>query len=275
MNRGRSMKIKSLFFGFALGVLSLVLANAATSEGASRASGGLDEVISLKVEGNLFAKAENETESDEDEYAEAAPPGVPDPLEPFNRLTYKFNDDFYFYILKPIATRYRDVVPEPLRFSIKNFFTNLLMPIRAINCLLQGKFVGFGTEVTRFCLNTTMGVFGFGDPAKQEFGIELRDEDFTQTLGFYGLGPGIYIHWPIFGPSSVRGTAGLAGDFFLDPVYWVVDPLVYRVAIKAEDKVNAASLSIGDYEALKKAAFDPYIAIRDAYFENMKKKIAE
>jgi phospholipid-binding lipoprotein MlaA len=119
-----------------------------------------------------------------------------------------------------------------------------------------------------------MGVFGFGDPAKQEFGIGMRDEDFDQTLGFYGLGPGVYIHWPIFGPSSIRGTAGLAGDYLLDPV-WYVQPALASVAITAEDKVNATSLSIGDYEALKKASFDPYIAIRDAYFENRKKKIAE
>jgi len=275
MSGGGAVKIRSVFFALALGAWSLLLADAVPSLGALRDSSRLDQMASPEMAANVFAKAENDKEFDEDEYAEAAPPGVPDPLEPFNRLTYKFNDDFYFYVIKPIAIRYRDAIAEPVRISIKNFFLNLLMPVRAVNCLLQGKFAGFGTEVGRFCLNTTMGVFGFGDPAKQEFGIEMRDEDFTQTLGFYGVGPGIYLHWPIFGPSSIRGTVGLVGDFFLDPVYWFVEPLGYRVAIKAEDKLNGASLSIGDYEALKKASFDPYIAIRDAYFENMKKKIAE
>jgi phospholipid-binding lipoprotein MlaA len=268
------VKIKSVLFAFSLGVWCFVLAGAPDSFGAAQGLDGLDGVSSPGKGAIVFAKAENEAEPEKDEYEEAAA-GVPDPLEPFNRLTYKFNDDFYFYILKPVATGYRDIVAEPLRVSIKNFFSNLLMPIRAVNCLLQGKFDGFGTELVRFCLNTTMGVLGFGDPAKQEFGIEMRDENFDQTLGFYGLGPGVYIHWPIFGPSSIRGTAGLAGDYFLDPVYWFVEPTLSRVAIKGEDKVNAASLSIGDYEALKKAAFDPYIAIRDAYFENMKKKISE
>jgi phospholipid-binding lipoprotein MlaA len=268
------VKIESVLFAFALGVWGLVLADAKTSFGAAQVSGGLDKVSSPEAGASVFAKAENETEAGKDEYEEAAAE-VPDPLESFNRLTYKFNDDFYFYILKPVATGYRDIVAEPLRVSIKNFFSNLLMPIRAVNCLLQGKLDGFGTELVRFCLNTTMGVLGFGDPAKQEFGIGMRDEDFEQTLGFYGLGPGIYINWPIFGPSSIRGTAGLVGDYFLDPVYWFVEPTLSRVAIKGEDKVNGASLSIGDYEALKKAAFDPYIAIRDAYFENRKKKISE
>jgi phospholipid-binding lipoprotein MlaA len=268
------VKIKFVLFAFALGVWCFVLADAPDSFGSPQDLEGLDGVSSPGKGAIVFAKSENEAEPEEDEYEETVA-GVPDPLEPFNRLTYKFNDDFYFYILKPVAIRYRDFLPEPMRVSIKNFFVNLLMPVRAVNCLLQGKFGGFGTEVARFCLNTSMGVMGFGDPAKQEFGIAMRDEDFTQTLGFYGLGPGIYIHWPIFGPSSIRGTAGLVGDFFLDPVYWFVDPLVYRVAIKAEDRVNATSLSIGDYEALKKASFDPYVAIRDAYFENMKKKISE
>jgi phospholipid-binding lipoprotein MlaA len=273
MNGGKTVKIKSLLFVFALGLWCVVLADATISLAAAQGLVGPDGVLSPEVGASVFAKAENETEPEEDEYEEAAA-GVPDPLEPFNRLTYKFNDDLYFYILKPVATGYRDIIAEPLRVSIKNFFTNLLMPVRAVNCLLQGKFDGFGTELVRFCLNTTMGVLGFGDPAKQEFGIAMRDEGFDQTLGFYGLGPGVYIHWPVFGPSSIRGTAGLVGDFFLDPVFYV-EPMLTRVAIYAEEEVNATSLSIGDYEALKKAAFDPYISIRDAYFENRKKKISE
>ncbi len=268
------MKTRSMPAALVLVVCCLMLVNTAPSFGAAPVLFGHSSESSAEFGANVLAKAEAEAEPEEDEYEEEVA-GVPDPLEPFNRLTYKFNDDFYFYILKPIATRYRDIVAEPLRISIKNFFTNLLMPIRAVNCLLQGKLDGFGTELARFCLNTTMGVLGFGDPAKQEFGIEMRKENFDQTLGFYGLGPGIYIHWPIFGPSSIRGTAGMVGDYFLDPVYWFVEPTLQRVAIRAEDKVNAASLSIGDYEALKKASFDPYIAIRDAYFENMKKRISE
>jgi phospholipid-binding lipoprotein MlaA len=268
------VKIKSVLFAFAFGSWLFLSAGMTGSFCVAQGVDGVQAVFSPeKIGATVFANAENAAEPEKDEY-EVTVPGVPDPLEPFNRLTYKFNDDFYFYVLKPVAVRYRDAVAEPWRVSIKNFFSNLLMPIRAVNCLLQVKFAGFGTELARFCLNTTMGVFGFGDPAKQEFGIAMRDEDFDQTLGFYGLGPGIYIHWPIFGPSSIRGTVGLAGDYLLDPI-WYVQPTLASMGLTAEDKVNVTSLSIGDYEALKKASFDPYIAIRDAYFENRKKKIAE
>lgn len=272
MNGGKTVKTRSMTAALSLVVCCFMLANTSPASGAAPVLFGQSSVSSGEFGANVLAKAEAEPE--EDEYEEEVA-GVADPLEPFNRLAYKFNDDLYFYIIRPVATGYRDIVAEPIRISIKNFFSNLLMPVRAVNCLLQGKLDGFGTELARFCLNTTMGVLGFGDPAKQEFGIDTRDEDFDQTLGFYGLGPGVYIHWPIFGPSSIRGTAGLVGDYFLDPVYWVVEPTPQRVAIRAEEKVNAASLSIGDYDALKKASFDPYIAIRDAYFDNRKKKVSE
>ena len=190
-----------------------------------------------------------------------------DPIEPVNRAFFHFNDKLYFWVLKPIATGYEKVFPEPLRVSVRNFFHNILMPVRAINCLLQGKIEGFGTEITRFIVNSTIGICGFGDAAKTAFNIEKRDEDFGQTLGFYGLGPGIYINWPLLGPSSIRDTFGIVGDGFLNPVNYV-EPAKYCIAIKAYDQINKTSLSLGQYEALKKAAFDPYISLRAAYYEN-------
>jgi phospholipid-binding lipoprotein MlaA len=100
----------------------------------------------------------------------------------------------------------------------------------------------------------------------------MQDEDFGQTLGFYGLGPGIFITWPIFGPSSIRGTFGLVGDYFLDPVSYV-NPTRRRIAIKAGDKVNSTSLRIGEYEDLKEAAIDPYVSVRDVYHQYRENKI--
>jgi phospholipid-binding lipoprotein MlaA len=195
-----------------------------------------------------------------------------DPLEPVNRAFFHFNDKLYFWVLKPVATGYEKVFPEPLRVSVRNFFHNIFMPVRAVNCLLQGKIKGFGTEITRFVVNSTMGVCGFGDAAKTAFNIDKRDEDFGQTLGFYGLGPGIYLNWPLFGPSSIRDTVGIVGDGFLNPVNYV-EPFKYSLAIKGYDQVNRISLSFGQYEALKKAAFDPYISLREAYYENRRYKI--
>jgi len=200
---------------------------------------------------------------------------IADPLEPMNRVFFHFNDKLYFWFLKPIALGYGKAVPEELRFSIRNFFENLSMPIRAVNCILQGDIKGFGIELSRFIVNSTLGVAGFGDPAKLVFGIDEEDEDLGQTFGFYGLGPLFYINWPVLGPSSVRDTMGMVGDSFLSPMYYAVDSTKYKIAIKGFEQVNRTSLRIGDYESLKKSALDPYISLRDAYHQHRQHKIKE
>jgi phospholipid-binding lipoprotein MlaA len=200
---------------------------------------------------------------------------IADPLEPMNRVFFHFNDKLYFWFLKPISVGYGSVVPEELRVGIRNFFDNLSMPIRAVNCILQGDIKGFGTELSRFVVNSTLGVAGFGDPAKQVFSIDMKDEDLGQTFGFYGLGPAFYINWPLLGPSSVRDTIGLVGDSFLSPMYYAVDATKYKIAIKGFEQVNSTSLRIGDYESLKKSALDPYISLRDAYHQYRQHKIKE
>ena len=149
------------------------------------------------------------------------------------------------------------------------------MPIRAVNCILQGDIKGFGTELSRFVVNSTLGVAGFGDPAKQVFGIDMEDEDLGQTFGFYGLGPAFYINWPLLGPSSVRDTIGMVGDSFLSPMYYAVDSTKYKIAIKGFEQVNSTSLKIGDYESLKKSALDPYVSLRDAYHQYRRHKIKD
>jgi phospholipid-binding lipoprotein MlaA len=200
---------------------------------------------------------------------------IADPLEPLNRVFFNFNDRLYFWFLKPVATGYNKALPEPLRVSVRNFFSNLFMPVRAVNCLLQGKIQGFGIEITRFLLNSTMGVLGFGDPANVVFNIRKKDEDFGQTLGFIGIGPGIYINWPILGPSSLRDTVGLIGDGFLDPVNYLVPHTRYNIGVKAYEKLNGTSLVVGEYESLKKAALDPYVSLRNAYYQHRQHKIRE
>lgn len=198
---------------------------------------------------------------------------IADPLEPINRVFFHFNDKLYFWVLKPVATGYKKVAPEPLRISVRNFFSNLFTPIRAVNCLLQGKFKGFGNELLRFVANSTVGMLGFMDPAKTALNIEKQDEDFGQTLGLYGLGPGFFINWPILGPSSLRGTVGLVGDGFIDPLNYLVDSTMYNAATRGYEQVNTTSLTIGEYESLKKAALDPYVSLRDAYYQYRKNKI--
>ena len=201
--------------------------------------------------------------------------GIADPLEPINRVFFHFNDKLYFWVLKPMASGYKAVVPEPARIGVKNFFSNLAFPVRFVNCVLQGKFEGAGYEVGRVLTNSTMGLAGFFDVAEKHFNMKEYDEDLGQTLGSYGLGHGFFIYWPFLGPSSLRDSIGDAGDAFLDPIYYADLKTKYELAIKAYEKVNDVSLVLGEYEDLKKAAFDPYIAFRDVYFQYRNTKTKE
>jgi len=192
---------------------------------------------------------------------------VSDPLEPLNRAFFHFNDKLYFWVLKPVSRGYSAVVPQPARRGVKNVFSNIATPVRLVNCVLQAEFEGAWVEIERFAINTTVGVAGLGDPARNWWSIQKREGDLGQTLGRYGLGPSIYINWPIIGPSCVRDTVGYVGDLFLDPVNYLVPKFEYNVGVKSYDTVNGTSLRIGDYEDFKQAAIDPYVALRDAYYQ--------
>ncbi len=199
---------------------------------------------------------------------------IADPLYVWNKGMYYFNDKFYFWLLKPVTQGYSAVFPEGVRLSISNFYQNITTPIRFVNNLLQLKIKSAGNELLRFVVNTTFGVAGLGDFAKDKMDIKRHDEDLGQTFGHYGIGHGFYIVWPILGPSSLRDTVGYVGDLFLHPVSYIT-PIETAVGIDAHEKVNETSFHIGEYEDLKKAAIDPYISIRDAYAQHRKKKVEE
>ena len=191
---------------------------------------------------------------------------IADPVRPVNWAFYHFNDKLYFWVLKPVARGWRFVVPKRARVSVRNLFSNVGAPSRSVNCLFQGDLRGSGTELARFVVNTTVGVAGLGDPAKHWLDIEQRDEDFGQTLGVWGLGPGLYLHWPLIGPSSPRDTVGFVVNSALDPA-------TYAPGAGLVARINHTSLTLGDYEALKDAALDPYEAIRDAYNQHRRHAI--
>jgi phospholipid-binding lipoprotein MlaA len=191
---------------------------------------------------------------------------ISDPLEPMNRAFFQFNDKLYFWVLKPVATGYNTVVPQLARVCIRNFFSNLVMPIRAVSCLLQGKFEGLGIELVRFVVNTSAGFLGFQDVAKQALNFPVQDEDLGQVFAFYGIGPGFYLDLPFLGPYSLRSAVGWGGGLFVNPLNYMVD-FWPNVGIRTFDIVNNTSLRIGDYEAMKEAALDPYVAMRDAYYQ--------
>jgi phospholipid-binding lipoprotein MlaA len=134
-----------------------------------------------------------------------------------------------------------------------------------VNNLLQGKPKAAGKETARFVVNSTLGIAGFGDAADR---LNLRPQpaDLDQTLGVYGLRPGFYLDWPILGPSSLRGSAGMAGDTALTP--WTYLDWEISIPVRSYEVLNTTSLHPGEYEDFKKAALDPYVALRSAYYDS-------
>ena len=200
---------------------------------------------------------------------------IADPLEPFNRAVFHFNDKLYFWFLKPAARGYNYVFPEDLRICVRNFFVNLLFPVRFVNSILQGNFRGAGIELSRFMVNSTLGLGGLFDPSSRGLNLPMQDEDLGQTLGVYRMGHGVFLTVPVLGPYTVRSLLGWVGDTYLDPVTWYVDPLLWRWGVKGYKKFNEVSLTLGDYEALKEAAIDPYVAIRNGYVQYRNTKVKE
>ncbi len=224
--------------------------------------------ISTKPENKSAADAEYQDDIKDEPVATIA-----DPLEPFNRAMYHFNDKLYFWMLKPVAQGYSKVVPESARISVKNFFSNLGAPIRSLSCLLQADFRGAAIEIGRFGINTIWGIGGLMDPAaSKDLDLRKQDTDLGLTLAYYGVGHGFYIVWPILGPSSPRDSVEIVGEYFLYPVSYIT-PWYYWLGTKSLEMVNETSLRIGDYESLKDAAIDPYVAFRDAYIQYRLKKV--
>ncbi len=203
---------------------------------------------------------------------------MPDPLRPFNKAVFVFNDKLYFWLLKPVTQGYIYVTPEPFRIIVDRFADNLKAPTRVVNHLLQFRMKEAGNEFIRFAFNSTGGLGGIADAAKELLHIEKTDADFGQTLAFYGIGHGFYLVLPVFGASSFRDGIGLGVDRAMYPVtYLSFTDLSLEAAfgIAAFEIVNTTSFHIGDYEALKQAAIDPYVSMRDAYYQNRKKTIQE
>ncbi len=198
---------------------------------------------------------------------------VADPLEPVNRIIFGVNDTLYSW-LKPVRQFYINTVPKPARLGIRNFFYNLATPARIVNCILQGKNPEADVELQRFAINTTVGLLGFGDPARERWGLKPAEEDLGQTLAKYGLGDGFYLVWPLLGPSTLRNSAGMVGDMFLDPVFYV-EPEWLAISISAVSTANDMSFRLGEYDSLKAATVDPYVAIRDAYIQYRTKQIRD
>ncbi len=200
---------------------------------------------------------------------------ISDPLKPWNVVWFHFNDKVYLWVLRPVSIGYGKAVPKPARTGINNFFENLRTPVKAISCLLQGRWEDTGRVMERFAVNTTAGGLGFYDFAAKKLDVADRNEDADQTFGRWGIPPGCYIIWPFVGASSLRGTVGMACDGAVSPATWVPYSYIVSPTSRTLNVVNATSLDPDFYKDLKSGAADPYAAIRHAYFSNRRKLVKE
>ena len=198
---------------------------------------------------------------------------VYDPIEDWNRGVYKFNNRVYF-LIRPAIRGYKSLVPESGRVAIRNFFQNIDMPSQVINCLLQGKGKKAGRELSRFGINTTLGVLGLFDVAKTKYDLDPVYEDFGQTLAVWGFGDGAYLVWPLFGPSNVRDSVGVVGDRFAKPLSYI-SPWYLSIGVSGLRVTNEVTFFLDDYEAIQAEALDPYIFVRHAYLQYRRKLILE
>ena len=199
---------------------------------------------------------------------------VYDPIEPFNRAIFSFNNAADKIILEPVSKGYKKL-PSPLQSGISNFLSNLRMPLVVVNQILQGQGKNASESTGRFLVNSTIGVFGLIDVA-DKMGLEEKEEDFGQTLATWGVGDGFYIVLPFFGPSNVRDTAGMVLTYTTDPINayavsegeaWVVPA---RTAVNAVDQ---RSKIIDEVNALRNNSLDYYAAVRSSYYQNRKAAI--
>jgi phospholipid-binding lipoprotein MlaA len=201
----------------------------------------------------------------------ATAPNPRDPFEPVNRGIYQFNEGVDKAILKPVAQAYRAVLPQFLRASVSNFFSNINDVVVMVNNLLQGKFTAAYSDFGRIAINTTLGLGGLFDIAS-EAGIEKHEEDFGQTLGYWGIADGPFLMLPLFGPSTLRDTAGRFVDYKADPMTYVY-PYNVRNVLWGTRIVSRRAELLDASTVLQTAALDPYEFIRDAYLQRRRNLI--
>jgi len=201
------------------------------------------------------------------ETAEAGEDFESDPLEAFNEKMFWFNREVLDrFLLKPAATAWDFVMPDPVQRGIHNIFDNLAVVRRVVNNTLQWKLTGAATELARFTINSTVGLVGFFDVARDQLGIQQRDEDTGQTFGVWGIGPGPYLVLPFLPPLTIRDGIGYAFDTAMTPYIYFI-PWYGNVGMTATSTVNERSLNLETFERVAESTIDLYGAVRNAYLQ--------
>ena len=197
-----------------------------------------------------------------------------DPIEPFNRVIFSFNNAIDKSIAEPASKQYIKL-PSFLQTGISNFLSNLRMPLVFVNQLLQGQGKNASESTGRFLVNSTIGVFGLVEVA-DKMGLEEKDEDFGQTLATWGVGDGFYVVLPFFGPSNVRDSVGMVLTLTTDPVNtyaasigmaWVGPSRTAGNAVVQRSKI------IDEVNALRNNSIGYYAAVRSSYYQKRKAEI--
>ncbi len=197
--------------------------------------------------------------------------GYDDPLEGANRVFFYVNGALDFVFFDPLARVYRFVVPEPVRQPIGRAFTNLAEPVVVANHLLQHEYERAATSLGRFLVNSVFGVAGLFDVAT-ELGLEADDADFGQTLHSHGIGDGVYLVLPVFGPSTVRDAIGFGVDGLLDPRTYLLDT-VPRLSLAGGEGVVRREELIDPVDFLVEYADDPYVAVRAWTYQKRQREL--
>ena len=188
----------------------------------------------------------------------------PDPYEDTNRSFYAFNDALDRNIMIPVAENYVKVTPEPVRDGITNFFDNLEYLNVILHSFLQGKLGQGFSDLTRFVVNSTIGLAGFFDVAT-DMGLEEHDEDLGQTLAVWGVDPGAYLYIPFLGPYTARNSPDLASSYFTNPFSYI--STLFLLPVSALNLINDRANLLDASEFVDEASIDPYSFIREAYLQ--------
>jgi len=226
---------------------------------------------------------EQTEDSFEDEYRNEDTEEKPDPLKNYNHIMTQINDTLFISLVNPISKGYAYITPKALQLGIMHFIYNIEFPIRFTNNLLQGKFQNSVDELERFLVNTTVGIGGLFDPASTYMNLPTHNEDFGQTLGYYGVGAGYHVVLPFLGPSNLRDIIGLLADGYTSPLiyqsnlkkYKLPQNYVQSMGIYSLKMINKNAQNLGAYESLKKDAIDLYPFLKEIYEQKRTADIAE
>ncbi|MGE0210176.1 MAG: VacJ family lipoprotein [Parvibaculaceae bacterium] len=220
----------------------------------------------------LDADAEADANGD---VPEELTPTVADPLEPLNRGIFAFNEALDFAVFRPVSYVYRTTVHKSLRVGISNALHNFSTPVILVNDFLQGRPDRAGKTFMRFLINSTAGFGGLADAAAAG-GLERHSEDFGQTLGVWGAGPGIYLMIPVLGPSTIRDATGRVVDIAMHPATYLMWNLApqERLSPTMAYAVSGHEELMDELDAMRKTSPDFYASVRDLYIQKRESDIA-